>query len=249
MTKVVIAGGRGRLGSLITEIVEKEAGFELAASLGRQATAEEYAAGDILIDVTNYEVSKEIVFAALERGQRVLVGTSGWQQEALTELQEHALECGSAVTVIPNFSLGSVLGSALATLAAPYFESVEIVETHHAAKVDSPSGTAIRTAEMVGAARSKSSIKAAHTQAAFVDQEARGQQVAGVPVHAIRQHGILATQEVRFGGTGESLEIVHRTFSKESYRAGVVAALKALQTQDPGLIVGLDRVLGLEFAN
>ncbi len=124
---------------------------------------------------------------------------------------------------MPNFSLGSVLATRFAALAAPYFDSIEIVEAHHPGKVDSPSGTAIRTAELIGAARDGiGPVEAPHA-----DQRARGQQVASVPIHSIRLDGVLAQQDVLFGGVGETLSIRHVTMSDASYEAGIMLGLRA----------------------
>jgi 4-hydroxy-tetrahydrodipicolinate reductase len=133
-----------------------------------------------------------------------------------------------------------VLGTLFATMAARFFESVEIVETHHPGKVDSPSGTAIRTAELIAEARRDlGPVRAPH-----VDQRARGQQVASVPVHSLRLPGIEARQEVIFGGSGETLSLVHDTTSQAAYEQGIRAALAAAPTVT-GVVVGLDQVLPL----
>jgi 4-hydroxy-tetrahydrodipicolinate reductase len=142
------------------------------------------------------------------------------------------------VVIVPNFSLGSVLATRFATLAATWFDSIEIIESHHAGKTDSPSGTAIRTAEAMAAARTDlGPVEAPH-----VDQRARGQQVASIPVHSLRMSGVLARQEVVFGGVGETVRIVHETLSDASYEAGILLALRATPAQR-GVVVGLDPLL------
>ena len=133
-----------------------------------------------------------------------------------------------------------MLATHFATIAAQYFESVEIVEAHHAAKVDSPSGTAVRTAELIGQARAElGPVVAPH-----VDQRARGQQVASVPIHSLRLQGVVAKQDVHFGGTGEVLTLTHETLSPAAYEQGIVLAIRAA-AQVRGLVVGLDRLIGL----
>src|SRR5690606_944081 len=122
---------------------------------------------------------------------------------------------------------------------APHFNAVEIIEAHHPNKVDSPSGTAVRTAELMAEARD-----GRPTEAPFAEQPARGQLVAGIPVHSLRLAGVVAKQEVRFGGPGEVLTITHDTHSNEAYRAGIHAALVAAPAAT-GLTVGLDALLGL----
>lgn len=237
---VAVTGATGRLGSFVCDVIEAHPDFELVARLTSTSGENEGAQAQVLFDVTHPQVSPDIVRRALDRGQRVIVGTSGWSAEKLAELQDFvATKPGAAVLVVPNFSLGSVLGTMLATIAAKHFDSIEIIEAHHAGKIDSPSGTAVRTAELIAAAKGGSGV-----DAPFADQEARGQLVAGVPVHSLRMQGVIARQEVRFGGAGEELVVTHVTHSKDSYQAGIRAALEAIGSLD-GLVVGLEHVLGL----
>lgn len=237
---VAVAGASGRLGSFVCSVIEAHPGFELVARLGSGSDPAEGSGADVLFDVTHPEVSPGIVRRAVEGGQRVIVGTSGWSAERLAEIQslvdDHA---GASVLVVPNFSLGSVLGTMLATIAASHFDSIEIIEAHHPGKIDSPSGTAVRTAELIAEARGEREL-----QAPFSEQPARGQLVAGVPVHSLRMQGVIARQDVRFGGEGEELTITHVTHSADSYRAGIKAALEA-SSDISGLVVGLEHVLGI----
>ena len=205
---VAVSGATGRLGELVCRVVDGLAGFELAARLTSASKPEEGAQAAILFDVSHPEASPAIVERALQRGQRVIVGTM------------------------------------LASIAAPYFDSIEIIEAHHPRKVDSPSGTAVRTAELIAAAKAAGE-PASRVEAPFAEQPARGQLVAGVPVHSIRLAGVVAKQEVRFGGTGETLTVTHDTLSSESYVAGIRAALEAIGRLE-GLVVGLENVLGLK---
>lgn len=238
--RVAVVGATGRLGTLVCQVVEETPGLELVARLRSTSAADEGAGADVLVDVSHPDASADIVERALARSQKVVIGTSGWSAERLAGLRARldALP-GSGVIVVPNFSLGSVLGSALARIVAPHFEAVEIIEAHHPHKVDSPSGTAVRTAELIAQARSGNP-----TAAPFADQPARGQLVAGIPVHSLRLAGVVAKQEVRFGGPGEVLTITHDTHSNEAYRAGIHAALVAAPTAT-GLTVGLDALLGI----
>lgn len=221
------------------EVVEAHPDFELVARLTSASAPEEGADADLLVDVSHPDASAEIVDRALARGQRVVVGTSGWSAERLATLAERVTAAQGGVLVVPNFSLGSVLGTALARIAAPYFDAIEVIEAHHPNKVDSPSGTAVRTAELMAEARGGAPV-----DAPFAEQPARGQRVAGIPVHSLRLAGVVAKQEVRFGGPGEVLSVVHDTHSNDAYRAGIRAALE-FATSATGLTVGLDRVLGL----
>ena len=237
---VAVSGARGRLGSLVCEVIEAHPAFSLGAQLSSASGPDSGAEDAVLFDVSHPDASPEIVERAVRRGQRVIVGTSGWSAERLERLQLVVDETpGSAVLVVPNFSLGSVIGMVLARVAAPYFHSVEIVEAHHQAKVDSPSGTAVRTAELIAEARGEEPI-----DAPFADQAARGQLIAGVPVHSLRLAGVIARQEVRFGGAGEVLTLTHDTHSSDAYRAGIRAALEAIAHLQ-GLVVGLETVLGI----
>ncbi|MFT4232418.1 MAG: 4-hydroxy-tetrahydrodipicolinate reductase [Leucobacter sp.] len=240
---VAVAGATGRLGSLVCEVVEAHPGFELVARLGSASEPDAGAAARILVDVSHPDASPAIVERAVDRGQKVIVGTSGWSAERLARLEDRiAARSGAGVIVVPNFSLGSVLGTALARIAAPYFDAIEVIEAHHPRKVDSPSGTAVRTAELMAEARAVRGL--AGVDAPFAEQPARGQLVAGIPVHSLRLAGVVAKQEVRFGGAGEVLTITHDTHSGDAYRAGIRAALEAADAAE-GLTVGLDRVLGI----
>lgn len=243
VVSVAVAGASGRLGSLICEVITDLPGFELVARLTSASGSEEGVDADVLVDVTHPDVSADIVDRAIARGQKVIVGTSGWSEQKLARLTATAEATpGAGVIVVPNFSLGSVLGTALAQIAAPYYSSIEVVEVHHAAKVDSPSGTAVRTAELMAAARANAG--AAQIEAPYAEQRARGELVAGIPVHSLRLTGVKAKQEVHFSGPGEVLSVVHDTVSNEAYVAGIRAALTAIPTAT-GVTVGLDRVLGI----
>tara|TARA_B100000519_G_scaffold83056_2_gene71775 strand:- start:760 stop:1470 length:711 start_codon:yes stop_codon:yes gene_type:complete len=229
------------MGRLTTRLVEQEPDFEVHALVGSSDPIERIDRADLVVDLTIPSVSASVVDAALERGIPVLVGTSGWSADRIDALRAKLRTLPeAAVVIVPNFSLGSAVATWLATLAAPHFDSIEIVESHHAEKVDSPSGTAVRTAELIGVARAESGpVRAPHN-----DQRARGQQVASVPIHSLRMDGVLAEQEVRFGGTGETVRISHQTLSDSSYEAGILISLRAAR-EHTGLTVGLDKLLGL----
>lgn len=241
--RVAVSGATGRLGRLVCEVVEQHPDFELVARLRSTSRPEDGADADILVDVSRPDVSPAIVDAAISRGQQVIIGTSGWSADLLEALESRLAGTPErGVIVVPNFSLGSVLGTALARIAAPYFDAVEVVEAHHPGKVDSPSGTAVRTAELMAEAR-----RGRPVDAPFAEQPARGELIAGIPVHSLRLAGVVAKQEVRFGGPGEVLTVTHDTHSNEAYRAGVQAALEAI-ADARGLTVGLDALLGLSGA-
>jgi len=243
-TKVAVVGATGKMGQLASQIIEASDDFELVAQIDSKGELSEMLGADIAVDVTLPAVSQGVVEYAVAHGISVLVGTSGWSNERIATL-ERAIAGNLAVGVIivPNFSIGSVLATSFATMAARFFDSIEIIEVHHASKVDSPSGTAVRTAELMGAARGVlGPVAAPH-----VDQRARGQQVSSIPIHSLRMQGIVAKQDVIFGGNGEVLTLSHETLAPNAYEAGILLALRAARTAR-GVIVGLDKLidLGLE---
>lgn len=244
--RVAVVGASGKLGSVAVDLIEKAPDLELVAALGSRSDLSEMlgtddAPSDIVLDVTLPAVSPTIVDFALDAGRNVVVGTSGWSAARLAPLKARLRdEPDAGVVVVPNFSLGSALGTAFAAAAAKYFDSIEIIEAHAATKIDSPSGTAVRTAELIAEARSEQGpVAAPHT-----DQRARGQQVASVPVHSLRMSGLVARQSVILGGEGETLTITHDTTDSRAYAAGILHALRAAPDAR-GLTVGLDKLLGL----
>jgi 4-hydroxy-tetrahydrodipicolinate reductase len=166
----------------------------------------------------------------------VVVGTSGWSAAKLSKLAATVAKSESTAVVVPNFSIGSMLATRFAADAAKYFTTIEIVETHHAHKVDSPSGTAIRTAELIAEARNELPLVNG------VGQQARGEIVAGIPIHSLRLSGVSAKQEVILGGESEVLTITHEVSSVVSYSAGILAAIR-FAAKNKGLFVGLDSVV------
>jgi 4-hydroxy-tetrahydrodipicolinate reductase len=227
------------MGQLTVQLIDAADDLELHAAIGSGDQISGMHGADVAIDFTMPGTTQQVVEYAIANGIPVVVGTSGWSAERIAGIEKSLAETvGLGALFMPNFSLGSVVASTLAARAAKYFDSIEIVETHHAAKVDSPSGTAVRTAELIGEARAElGPVAAPH-----VDQRARGQQVASVPIHSLRMNGVLARQEVRFGGTGETVTITHDTQSTDSYAAGILLALRAAPTTI-GTVVGLDALL------
>jgi 4-hydroxy-tetrahydrodipicolinate reductase len=238
--KVAVVGATGRMGKLALELVDAAQDLTLHAALDSKSELTQALGADVVFDVTLPDVSPTVVKFCLDNGLKVVVGTSGWSAAKLAsvEAQLKSAPATAAVIIIPNFSIGSMLASKFAALAAPYFESIEIVEAHHAGKIDSPSGTAVRTAEMIGTAR------ADLTQPLIpgVGQEARGQVVAGVPIHSMRLAGVSAKQEVYFGGIDEVLTISHDTVSTRAYTQGILLCVRKAPAVT-GLVVGLQAVI------
>ncbi|MDN3495573.1 4-hydroxy-tetrahydrodipicolinate reductase [Planococcus sp. APC 4015] len=240
-TRVAIVGGTGKLGGIIRSVVEAEDGFDVVAVLSSGSDFSALDGADLVIDASTPAVSIEVVRAAAQRGINVLVGTSGWSAERIAQMRPIVDAAGTGAVFIPNFSLGSVLGSALAAAAAPFFPSIEIVEAHRESKVDSPSGTAVRTAELIATARAE----VGPVESPHVDQRARGQQVASVPIHSLRRPGVIARQETILAGAGESLTIVHDTIEPAlAYGPGIRLALTAARDAS-GVVVGLDSFLDI----
>lgn len=240
-TRVAIVGGTGKLGGIIREVVDGTDGFELVATLSSRSPLSELDGADLVVDASTPAVSIDVVRAAVDRGVNVLVGTSGWSAERIALVRPLVEAAGTGAVFIPNFSLGSVIASALAAAAAPYFPSIEIVEAHRETKVDSPSGTAVRTAELIAAARTG----VGPVESPHVDQRARGQQVASIPIHSLRRPGVMARQETILAGAGESLTLVHDTIEPAlAYGPGIRLALAAARDA-VGVIVGLDSFLDI----
>jgi 4-hydroxy-tetrahydrodipicolinate reductase len=239
---VAVVGATGRMGALSMRLIESAPDLTLHAALGSSDALDGLAGADVVLDFTVPAVSPDVVGAALDHGIPALVGTSGWSADRVQSLRtrlDGLPELG--VAIVPNFAIGSVLATRFAALAAPYFDSIEIVEAHHAGKVDSPSGTSIRTAELIGQARAE----AGPVAAPHADQRARGQQVASVPIHSLRMNGIQAEQTVILGGTGEVLRITHETLGDSSYEAGILRGLRAARSVR-GVVVGLENLLPLD---
>lgn len=244
-TTVAIIGATGKMGRLVSDLIERTEGFKVVARLDSHSKLSDMLGAEIAVDLTRPDVSRDVVSFATEHGVRVLVGTSGWSQDSIDTLSRRlAGRDDTGVIIIPNFSIGSVLASAFAALAARFYDSIEIVEAHQPSKVDSPSGTAVRTAELIGRARADlGPVSAPHT-----DQRARGQQVSSVPVHSLRLSGLVARQDVFFGGTGETLTISHNTLTPGAYESGILLALAAARTIT-GVTVGLDQIVDLGFGS
>ena len=239
-TRVALVGASGTLGGIIRGVIDELDGFEVVCALGSGSSLDELDDADLVADASTPDASRDVVLAAIDRGLNVLVGTSGWSDERIDEMRPRVADAGTGLVIIPNFSLGSVLGTALAAAAAAHFASVEIVEAHRDTKIDSPSGTAVRTAEQIARARGP-------VAAPFSDQPARGESVAGVPVHSLRRPGVLAKQEVILSGPGESLTIGHDVVSSAlAYAPGIRLALPFARDAR-GVVVGLEHVLGLNL--
>lgn len=236
--KVSIAGANGRMGKLVQSLVANHKDLQLHSLLGSDSSAEAMQGADVLVDVTNIAASQILVDYAIANQTNVLVGTSGWNAERIAQLEQKLVANPErGVFIVPNFSLGSALATSFAVQASKYFDSVEIIEAHHPEKVDAPSGTAIRTAELISQARQGEFLKTP-------GGGSRGELIAGIPIHAMRVRGVSASQQVVFGADHEKLTISHETFSHDAYSAGLILGItKTAELQ--GLRVGLASALEL----
>lgn len=234
--KVAVVGATGRMGQLAIDLIDSAQDLSLHSSLNSRSDLSELLGADVVFDVTKLEVSERVVSFAVEAKIPVVVGTSGWSAAKLSELEAKVTNAGSTAVIVPNFSIGSMLATRFASEAAKYFSTIEIVEAHHAHKVDSPSGTAIRTAELIAAARGEVPLITG------VGQQARGEIVAGIPIHSLRLSGVSAKQEVILGGESEVLTIQHEVSSVASYSGGILAAIR-FAAANKGLFVGLDAIV------
>lgn len=200
----------------------------------------------VAVDFTVPDSSPANVRHCVEQGVHVVVGTTGWDADRLKTLEDLLGEHPSVgVLIAPNFAIGALLMMSFAQQAARFYESVEIVETHHPGKVDAPSGTAARTAELIAAARSDAGLGPVPDATRSDPGGARGAEVGGIRVHAQRLPGRVAHQEVSFGAAGEALTVRHDSFDRVSFMPGVLAGVRAIP-ENPGLTVGLEHFLGLD---
>lgn len=247
MIKVGVLGARGRMGGQVCATVEDAPDMELAAQVDQGDPLEALLGCDVVVDFTHPGVVMDNLRWCVEHGRSVAVGTSGFGDERLAEVRSWTEKAHAVrVLIAPNFSVGAVLMMRFAAQAARFFESAEIIELHHAAKVDAPSGTALRTASEIGAARAKAGLGAPPDATRQELAGARGAAVEDVRVHSVRLAGLLAHQEVLFGGHGETLTIRHDSLDRASFMPGVMLAVRGLASLPPGLTVGIEPLLGLD---
>lgn len=235
------------MGAEAVAAVEAAEDMDLVAALGRGDSLERIveAGATHVVDLTVPDATEANVRFAVEHGLHAVVGTTGWTEARRAALTDLLAEYpGVGVLIAPNFALGSVLASAFAAQAAKYFESVEIVELHHPNKVDAPSGTAVRTAELIAAERAAAGVPASPDATESALDGARGADVDGVRVHSVRLRGLVAHQEVLLGSAGEQLTLRHDSYDRASFMPGVLLGLRQV-AERPGLTYGLDGYLDL----
>lgn len=244
MIKVGVLGARGRMGSEVVKAVEAAADCQLVAALDQGDSLDALVASgaEVVVDFTTPDVVMGNLEFLIKNNIHAVVGTTGFNDEKLTQLTSLLSASKSGVLIAPNFAIGAILMMDFAERAAKYFESVEIVELHHPNKVDAPSGTAARTAKLVAAARKSAGLADAPDATSDSLDGARGADVDGIPVHSIRLRGLVAHQEVLFGGLGETLSIRHDSIDRAGFMPGVLLGVREI-AKHPGLTVGLDKFM------
>jgi 4-hydroxy-tetrahydrodipicolinate reductase len=248
VTKVGVLGARGKVGAEVCRAVEAADDLELVAQVDAGDDIETLvtAGAEAVVDFTHPDVVMDNLEFCIDHGIHAVVGTTGFDDARLDQLRGWL--SGSprtGVLVAPNFSIGAILMMRFAAVAAPFFESVEVVELHHPTKADAPSGTARRTAELIAAARRKAGLGPVPDATSTGLDGARGADVDGIRVHGLRIRGLVAHQEVILGGVGETLTIRHDSLDRASFTPGVLTGLRAI-AEHPGLTVGLEHFLDLD---
>lgn len=245
MIEVGVVGAAGRMGSAVVRAVDESDDLHLAAvvDIGDSLDRLESARTHVAVDFTTPDAVMGTVRHCVAHGIHVVVGTTGFTEERLAEVRDLlAAHPGVGVVIAPNFALGAVLLMRFARQAAPYFESVEVIELHHPDKLDAPSGTATHTAEAIAAARRSAGIAPSPDATRHAHDGARGADISGVRVHAVRVRGHVAHEEVLLGNPGEVLTLRHDSLDRESFMPGVLLAVRAVASR-PGLTLGLEDLL------
>ena len=246
--KVGVLGARGRVGSEICAAVEAAEDLELVARIdaGDDIAALVETGAEAVVDFTHPDVVMGNLEFCIGHGIHAVVGTTGFDDERLERLRTQLADApDTGVLIAPNFSIGAILMMRFAAVAAPFYESVEVIELHHPDKADAPSGTARRTAELIAAARREAGSAPMPDATSTGLEGARGADVDGVRVHGLRIRGMVAHQEVILGGPGETLTIRHDSMDRASFAPGVLTGLRQIAAH-PGLTVGLEGFLDLD---
>ncbi|MDG4802267.1 4-hydroxy-tetrahydrodipicolinate reductase [Micromonospora sp. WMMD980] len=243
--RVGVLGARGRMGMEVCKAVDAAPDLELVAAVDQGDDLAEVAdaGAGVIVDFTTPDAVMDNLRWCVERGIHAVVGTTGFTGQRLDQVRGWLADRpGVGVVIAPNFGIGAVLMMQFAARAARHFESVEIVEQHHPRKLDAPSGTATHTARLIAAARAEAGLGPAPDATRDEVPGARGADIDGVRVHAVRATGLVAHQEVLFGTTGETLTIRHDSYDRASFMPGVLLAVREVARR-PGLTVGLDALL------
>lgn len=262
MIRVAVSGS-GQMGSMVLNTVEAQEDMQAVGVLEPQPGADpehrltsgtvlgvhatpaelfEVARPDVVVDFTNAAYTPTLIEAAREHGVRLVVGTSGVPAEVIEGWRRDCASRGLGGVYAANFAIGAVLQMYMASIAARFFDHAEIIELHHERKVDSPSGTALSTARLMREARGRD-FEANEPNLEHLEH-ARGAQAGGIPIHSVRLPGFVASQEVIFGGLGQTLTLRHDSTGRDSFMPGVMLAIREVMQRDH-LVVGLDALVGL----
>ncbi|MFM8921736.1 MAG: 4-hydroxy-tetrahydrodipicolinate reductase [Candidatus Nanopelagicaceae bacterium] len=242
--KVSVLGAKGRMGSEVVKAVEGAADLQLHTALDlsdADFSLDKVKGADVVVDFTHPDSVMQNLEFLISNDINVVVGTTGFDAGKIAKVEGWlASHPNVGVFIAPNFAIGAVLMMEFAKQAAPYFESVEIIELHHPNKVDAPSGTAARTAELINQARSAMQKQPDATNSGLAG--ARGAKIGDVPIHSVRLRGLVAHQEVLFGGLGETLTIRHDSLDRVGFMPGVLLGCREI-VKKPGLTIGLEKFL------
>jgi 4-hydroxy-tetrahydrodipicolinate reductase len=263
MIRVGVFGAGGRMGSMVCRTVADDPELELVAAVDPQhagidlrqlgvpgtglnvapnADALARAGAEVAVDFTVIDGARENLAWCADHDVHAVVGTSGFEADEVERFRRRFAESGANAVIVPNFAISAVLMMRFAELAAPYFDTAEIIELHHDEKVDAPSGTAIATSERRAAASTQWAPDP--TTKTVLEGARGGEGAAGIRIHSVRLRGLMAHQEVVLGTTGQSLTIRQDSYDRSSFMPGVVLAIKRIGAK-PGLTFGLDALLGL----
>ena len=235
------------MGSQVVRTVAEASDLAVAAEVDEGDPRDVLTSCDVVVDFTHPGAVMDNLRWCIEAGLDAVVGTSGFDEPKLAQVRAWLAEAPKVrVLVVPNFSVGAVLMMRFASQAARFFTSAEVIELHHAGKADAPSGTAARTAALIGQARAAAGLGPPPDATVSAAEGARGTVADGVHVHSVRLAGLVAHQEVLFGGTGETLTIRHDSLDRVSFMPGVLLGIRGIASLPAGLTVGLDPLLGLD---
>lgn len=260
---IVIAGPRGRMGTEALKLIHETEHFNLIAAVDRKNGGRiisdidnapplsapiyedieecfQHVKADVLLDLTTPEVGRKNTEIAIKYGVRPVVGTTGFNENELQDLAKTAEEKRLGVIIAPNFAVGAILMMKFSQMAAKYFSEVEIIEQHHDKKLDAPSGTAVKTAELISKVRERK--QQGHPDEKEILDGARGANFEGMHIHSVRLRGLVAHQEVIFGGDGQTLTIRHDSLNRESFMSGVKLAIETVMKVEV-LVYGLENII------
>ena len=244
--RVAVLGSKGKVGATMVRAVESAEDLSLSAEVDADDPLSLLTDNntEVVIDFTHPDVVMTNLQFLIDNGIHAIVGTTGFTEERLQQVRSWlAAKGGVSVLIAPNFAIGAVLSMHFAQQAAPFYESVEVIELHHPHKADAPSGTAARTAALIAEARKGLPPNPDATTTSLPG--ARGADVDGVPVHSVRLAGLVAHQEVLFGTEGETLTIRHDSMDRTSFVPGVLLAVRRI-AEFPGLTIGIESLLNLQ---